>query len=94
MKTQKNEHNRWVKKKKYFSWKQIIAYVLYPFWMFGKYIIRLSSILFFEKIRLGDNGIIGPGYRVHWQTRFSWGKTSFILLAIILVLVLILYFYR
>lgn len=77
-----------------FEWKMIIAYIIFPFWKLWQGLVWLYWNIFFENVRTGDNGIIGPGYHVYHTTRFSWGKVSFFLLLITVILIGILYIYK
>ena len=76
------------------DWWDVIAWIVYPFWKTGQGLRWLYRKIFFERIRTGDNGIIGPGYRVYHTTKFAWGKVSFFLLLILLIVQLILYIYK
>ena len=81
------------RKRRKFEWSDVLAYIIYPFWKLGQGLQRLYQKIFYETIRTGNNGIIGPGYRTYHTTRFSWGKVSFFLLVIIVILIGILYIY-
>jgi len=82
------------RRRRKFEWGLVLAYVIFPFWKLGQGVVWLYNNIFFEDIRTGDNGILGPGYYVYYTTKFSWGKLSFILMVIVLILVGILYFYH
>ena len=54
---------------------------------------KLTDKLFYEYHKTGDNGIIGPGYRVYRQKRFSYGKVNLMMIiGVIIVVVYELYF--
>jgi len=54
---------------------KILCIIICPFYiLYNKIINPLFKNIFFDKICLGDNGIIGPGYHVFYETKFSWGK--------------------
>ena len=67
----------------------IVVYAIYPFYKLGLGIVWLWKTLFYETIDQGSNGIFGPGYRRYYTTRFSWGKLSFFLLVILLIVVVL-----
>jgi len=73
----------------HYGW-QLLRIILTPFyylfWVFPRWVIRL----FYDNIRIGDNGIIGPGYHVRYTTKFSWGKLSFVLVVLFIITYLIL----
>lgn len=71
-----------------FEWKLIPAYIFFPFWKLWRGLVWLYNNIFFESIRTGDNGILGPGYRVYHTERFAWGKVSFIIVIIILIILI------
>lgn len=79
-------------KKKGFDWSMILVYAIFPFyylWRWLNWVGKGLSWIFFDTIETGNNGIYGPGYRSYFITKFSWGKLSFIISLIILILILI-----
>ena len=78
-------------RRKRFEWSWV--YLLLPFyyiylgakWLWDNILIHL----FFETTDSGWNGVFGPGGRSHTITTFSWGKLSFIIALISLILVII-----
>jgi len=80
------------RRKKKFEWYMIPAIIIFPFYKLYQGLVWLYNNIFFEDIRTGDNGIIGPGYHVWYTTKFSWGKVSFFLLLIVVILIGVLYF--
>ena len=77
-------------RKKGFDWKILIAYVVFPIYWLWRGLVWLYENLFFETTDLGWNGVYGPGGHNRTTTNFSWGRLSFIILLIILILVIIL----
>lgn len=69
----------------------IAHYIIYPFYMLYTLLRGLCYTIFYERIRVGDNGIIGPGFHVRYTERFSWGKLSFAI--VILFIIVFLCFY-
>ena len=57
-----------------------------PFYYGWKGLKASRNFLFYETIKTGNNGIYGPGFRTYYETRFSWGKLSLILLVIFILL--------
>ena len=82
------------RRKRKFEWMMVLAYVVFPFWKLWQGLVWLYENIFFESIRTGSNGIIGPGYRVYYTERFAWGKLSFFLIVIVLIVIGILYIYK
>jgi len=76
-------------KAKNYKLKKLLAYIIYPFYILWMYICQLYNNVFYDKIRTGDNGILGPGYHVWYTQKFSWGKLSFVLVVIFIILFLI-----
>ena len=70
------------------EWQMVLAYIIFPFWKLWQGLVWLYNNIFFESIRTGDNGIIGPGYHVYHTERFAWGKVSFIIVIIILIILI------
>lgn len=78
-------------KKKRFKWSWV--YLLMPFyyivmgaiWLWDNLLINL----FCETKWTKWNGIIGPGGNTHSYHEFSWGKLSFIIALISLILIII-----
>jgi len=66
----------------------ILHCLIYPFY-YGWKIIRKIIDLFYDHINTGNNGIYGPGYRSYYTTKFSWGKLSFFILIVFIILFLI-----
>lgn len=50
---------------------------------------KLYRKMLYDTIRTGDNRVCGPSYRVYYTTKFSWGKLSFILVVLFIILFLI-----
>ena len=54
---------------------------------------KLIDKLFYEYHRTGDNDIIGPGFKVYHERRFSYGKVNLMMIiGVIIVVVYELYF--
>ena len=69
--------------------KKLLVYIIYPFYIIWMYIRQLYNEVFYDRIRTGDNGILGPGYHVYYTKKFSWGKLSFVIIIIFIILFLI-----
>ena len=54
--------------------------------------LKAIGNFFYETIETGNNGIYGPGFCTYHTTRFSWGKLSFALLFIFIILDLLIVF--
>jgi len=76
-------------RRKKFEWRMILAYVIYPFYKLWLGLQWIYEILFCETKQSKWNGVFGPGGDTYSYHEFSWGKTSFVLLVIILILALI-----
>jgi hypothetical protein len=66
----------------------ILAGCIFPFFYLGKFLRWLFNVVFFETRKTGNNGIFGPGFRSYYETKFSWGKLSFVILILIVLLFL------
>ena len=54
---------------------------------------KLIDKLFYEYHKTRDNGIIGPGYEIYYEKRFSYGKVNLIMIiGVIIIVVYELYF--
>jgi hypothetical protein len=71
------------RRRRKFEWRTVLAYIIFPFWKLGQGLVWIYNNIFFEDIR--------TGYHVYYATKFSWGKLSFILMVIVIILVGILY---
>ncbi len=69
----------------------IVYVILYPFDKLWKGFKWIGIKLFFETNETKWNGVFGPGGTTYKYHEFSWGKTAFILM-IIIILYLIFYF--
>ena len=79
-------------RKKSFDWSIILVYAIFPFywiWRGLSLIWKGISWIFYDTIETGWNGVYGPGGRGYFTTKFSWGKLSFIISLIILILIII-----
>lgn len=72
-------------RRKKFEWWMIPAVIVFPFYKLCQGLVWLYNNIFFEDIRTGDNGIMGPGYHVYHTTKFSWGKLTFLFLIIFII---------
>jgi len=68
----------------------ILGVIIYPFYWGYVYLRRFFSWLFWERIRTGDNGIIGPGFHSYYTTKFAWGKLAFFMVILFIIGFLIL----
>lgn len=71
----------------YYSWEAFAWFIRTLIWPFQKIGIFLYAI-FWPKSNFQFNGIIGPGGHTSYERHFSWGKLSFALV----ILFIIVYF--
>jgi phosphatidylglycerophosphate synthase len=63
-----------------------LAYPLYKFWQL---LMWLYFLLFCENVKIGTRNIYGPGGGSYYERKFSWGKFSFFVLVVAIILFLI-----
>lgn len=76
-------------KKNRFSWRKVLAYIILPFYKLWLGLVWIYELLFCETKHTEWNGVFGPGGTTYRYEEFSWGKLSFIIALIALILVLI-----
>jgi hypothetical protein len=76
-------------KRKRFEWWMIFAYIILPFYKLWQGLLWLYEILFCETKQSDWNGVFGPGGTTYSYHEFSWGKLSFVIALIALILVII-----
>jgi hypothetical protein len=81
------------RRRRKFEWMMVLAYAVFPFYKLWRGLVWLYYNICWENIRTGDNGIFGPGYHAYYTERFAWGKLSFFLLLILLIVIGIHYIY-
>ena len=72
----------------YFGW-QLLRIIFTPFYLLFITFPRWVKNLFYDRIRTGDNGIIGPGFHTYYTSKFSWGKLTFVLFILFIIIYLL-----
>jgi hypothetical protein len=67
----------------------VVQWIVFPFYWVWRGIQKVFNWILWERIRTGDNGIMGPGYHVYYTTRFAWGKLTFFIVVLFIIAVVI-----
>jgi hypothetical protein len=68
---------------------KIVVGLIFPFYWFWRFLVFIKENFLYEHIRTGDNGVFGPGYHVYYTSRFAWGRLTFIIVIVFIILFLI-----
>jgi hypothetical protein len=68
----------------------VLGWIFFPFYWVWTKVKKFFDWLLWEHIRTGDNGIMGPGYHAYYTTRFAWGRLTFFVVIIFIIIFLLL----
>lgn len=63
------------------------VYLIFKLW---NILVWLYHFLFCESVKTSDRIGFGPAFGATYKKRFSWGKTAFVLIIVVVILFLIL----
>jgi len=63
----------------------VLGWIIFPFYHAYVGIMKAINWLLWDRIRTGDNGIIGPGFHSYYTTKFAWGKLTFFVVILFII---------